>query len=153
MHVSDADLELFFLGRLPPDQLSVAESHLSDCSSCTSRLSDVLGLFLKTLTLNNRHLKNYDGTEKRREHRIPCDLAGQLQAFSPFSPAKIRVQMTDVSRNGVKVLTTQFVGRGAIVRVLIKEAIILGEVRYCISAGAEFEAGIQILDLIPRARA
>jgi hypothetical protein len=153
MHVSDADLELFFLGRLPPDQLSVAESHLTDCSSCTSRLSDVLGLFLQTLTLNNRHLKTYDGTEKRREHRIPSDLAGQMQAFSPFSPIKIRVQMADFSRNGLKLRTTQFVGRGAIVRVLIKEAIILGEVRYCVSAGAEFDAGIQILDVIPTARA
>ena len=152
MHVSDADLELFFLGRLPPDQLSVAESHLTDCNSCTSRLSDVLGLFLKTLTLNNRHLANYDGTEKRREHRIPCGISGQMQAFSPFAPTKIRVQMTDVSRNGLKVRTTQFVGRGAIVRVLIREAIILGEVRYCVSAGAEFDAGIQILDVIPTAR-
>jgi hypothetical protein len=117
-------------------------------------LSDVLGLFLKTLTLNNRHLENYEGTEKRREHRIPTDNhPGQIQAFSPFSPTKIRVQIMDVSRNGLKVRTPQFVGRGAIVQVLIKEAIILGEVRYCVPAGAEFDAGIQILDLIPKARA
>jgi PilZ domain len=153
MHVSDTDLELFFLGRLPPDQLSVAESHLTDCSSCGNRLSDVLGLFLNRLSSHSRCPGNYDGTEKRREHRIPTDLSGQMQSFSPFSPTKIRVQMTDVSRNGLKIHTTQFVGRGAIVRVLIKEAIILGEVRYCIPAGTEFDAGIQILDLIPRARA
>jgi hypothetical protein len=59
----------------------------------------------------------------------------------------------DVSRNGLKVRTPQFVGRGAIVQVLIKEGIILGEVRYCAPAEAKFDAGIQILDLIPKARA
>jgi hypothetical protein len=152
MHASDEDLELYFLARLPPDQLSAVESHLTNCSSCARRLSDVLGLFLKTLTLNTRHLGGYEGTEKRREHRIPSDNPAQLQAFSPFSPTKIRVQMMDVSRNGLKVHTPQFVGRGAIVRVLIKEAVILGEVRYCVPAGDEFDAGIQILDLIPKAR-
>jgi hypothetical protein len=153
MHVSESDLELYFLGRLPSEQLSVVESHLTDCSSCTSKLSNVTGLFLKLLTLNNRHLGNYEGIEKRREHRIPTDYPGQLQTFSPFSPTKIRVQMTDVSRNGLRVRTPQFVARGAIVQVLIKEAIILGEVRYCVPSEGEFDMGIKIVDLIPKARA
>jgi hypothetical protein len=150
MHVSDEDLELYFLARLPSDQLSAVESHLTDCSSCTSRLSDVLGLFRKTLTSNKRHLGNYEGTEKRREHRIPSDESSQMQTFSPFSPAKIRVQIIDVSQNGLKVHTPQFVGRGTIVQVRVKEALVLGEVRYCVPAGGEFEAGIQIQDVIPK---
>ena len=115
-----------------------------------SRLSDVLGLFLKTLTLNNRHLGNYEGTEKRREHRIPSDESSQMQTFSPFSPAKIRVQIIDVSQHGLKVHTPHFVGRGTIVQVRVKEALVLGEVRYCVAAGAEFEAGIQIQDVIQK---
>jgi PilZ domain len=152
MHVSEEDLELYFLGRLPSDQLSAVESHLTDCSSCTNRLSNVTGVFLKLLKLKNRHQGNYEGIEKRREHRIPLDSPGQMQAFSPFSPEKFRVQMMDVSRNGLKLRTPQFVARGAMVQVVIEEAIILGEVRYCIPAEGEFDMGIQILDLIRKAR-
>jgi len=48
----------------------------------------VLGLFRKTLTLNKRHVGNYEGTEKRREHRIPSDESSQMQTFSPFSPGE-----------------------------------------------------------------
>ena len=152
-HVSNEDLELYFLGRLPSDQLSAVESHLTDCSFCTNRLSNVTGVFLKILKLKNRRVENYEGIEKRREHRVPFDGPGQMQAFSPFSPTKFRVQILDVSRNGLKVRTPEFVSRGAMVQVAIEEAIILGEVRYCIPTGAEFDMGIQILDLVPKASA
>jgi hypothetical protein len=104
-HVSDEDLELYFLGRLMPEQISTIESHLTDCSVCTGRLSNVTGRFLRMLTLSSRRISNYDGIEKRREHRIPTDNPGQIQTFSPFSPTKIQVQMMDVSRNGLKVHT------------------------------------------------
>src|SRR5579871_3042687 len=130
VHVHDEDLELYLLGRLPGKQVSAVESHLTDCSSCTSRLSDVAGIAFQLIRLGNRQLGSYEGTEKRREHRIPTDDEGQLQAFSPFSPAKIRVQIVDVSRNGLKVHTPLSMGRGTIVQVRLKEAIILGEVRY-----------------------
>lgn len=152
-HVSDEDLELYFLGRLPLDQQSTVESHLTDCSSCTDRLSDVTGVFLKILQFKNRHVGNYAGFEKRREHRVPFDGYGQIQTFSPFSPAKFRVQIMDVSRNGLKVRTPQFVARAAMVQVVIEEAVILGEVRYCIPSAGQFDMGIQILDLVPKARA
>lgn len=148
-HVSDEDLELFFLGRLPSDRLSVVESHLTDCSLCASRLSEVTGIFFGILGLSNRQLGDYEGVEKRREHRIPTGDSGQMQRFSPFSSEKIRVQMMDISRNGLKVRTSQFVGRGTIVQVRVKKAIVLGEVRYCVAAGTEFDTGIQIQDVIP----
>ena len=61
--------------------------------------------------------------------------------------------MMDVSRNGLKIRTPQFVARGAMVQVVIDEAIILGEVRYCTPAEGEFDMGIQILDLVPKTRA
>ena len=60
--------------------------------------------------------------------------------------------MMDVSRNGLKLRTPQFVARGAMVQVVIEEAIILGEVRYCIPAEGQFDMGIQILDLIRKTR-
>jgi hypothetical protein len=153
MHVSDEDLELYFLGRMPSDQVSAVESHLTDCSSCTHRLSSVTGVFLKILKLKHQHLGNYEGIEKRREHRVPFDSPGRMQTFSPFSPLKFLVQIMDVSRNGLKLRTPQFVARGAMVQIVIEEAMILAEVRYCIPAGIEFDMGIQILDLVPKARA
>jgi hypothetical protein len=148
MHVPDEDLELYLLARLPVHQLAVIESHLADCGSCTSRLSEMAGLSFRILRLSRR-LGNYGGTEKRREHRIPADDPGQMQMFSPFSLAKFRVRITDVSRNGLKLRTPQFVDRGAIAQIRVQEAIVLGEVRYCIAAGAEFNAGIQIQDVVP----
>jgi|ERR1700722_1359721 len=149
-HVQDDDLELYLLARLPFDRLPALESHLIGCSSCRSRLSAVAGFAFRILKLVDRHIGNYAGTEKRREHRIPTDDAGTMQWFSPFSPAKIPVQITDISRNGLKVHTPRSPERGHIVQVVFKGAIILGEVRYCVAAGAGFDVGIQIQDVVPR---
>jgi hypothetical protein len=148
MHVPDEDLELYLLARLPVDQLSDVESHLTNCGSCMSRLSEMAGLAFRILRLSSR-LRDYEGTEKRREHRIPAEDHGKMQVFSPFSLEKIRVQIADISRNGLKVRTPRFVQRASIVQVQVKKAIILGEVRYCIESGAEFDAGIQIQDVVP----
>ncbi len=100
-------------------------------------------------SLSNRQLGDYGGREKRREHRIPAADTGQMQTFSPFSLAAIQVQVIDISRNGLKVRTPQLVHRGTIVQVRVKGATILGEVRYCVAAGTEFDAGIQIQDVVP----
>jgi hypothetical protein len=150
MHISDEDLELYILARLPAHQASALESHLTGCGSCTARLSEVAEVTFKVIRLNTRQRGDYAGAEKRREHRIPSDDPGQMQTFSPFSPAKIQVQIMDVSRNGLKLRTSQFVSQGTIVQVRVKQAIILGEVRYCVAAGDKFDAGIQIQDVVPR---
>jgi hypothetical protein len=148
MHISDEDLELFLLARLPVHRLSVVESHLPNCSACSSRLSEVAALTFRVRRLN-RQFGKYEGAEKRREHRIPADDPGQMQTFSPFSPTKARIRIMDVSRNGLRVRTSQLVQRGTIVQVRIRDAVVLGEVRYCVAAGAEFDAGIQIQDIFP----
>lgn len=147
-HISDEDLELYLLARLTSHQGSVVESHLSDCTSCTIRLSDVAHCTLHLLG-QARRLGKYEGVEKRREHRFPSGDPAVMQTFSPFSPEKIPVQVADVSRNGLKVRTPQSIQRGTIVQVRISKAIVLGEVRYCVAAGAEFDAGIQIQDVVP----
>jgi hypothetical protein len=150
MHLLDDDLELYLLGQLGSRQVSAAESHLAECSSCAGRLSDVALLTNQLSRLSDRKIEDYGGIEKRREHRIPCDDPGEMQAFSPFSLVKTPIQITNFSRNGLKVHTSRFVGRGTIVQVCSKRAIILGEIRYCVAAGAEFDAGIKIQDMIPR---
>jgi hypothetical protein len=151
MHISDEDLELFLIARLPAHQLSVVESHLSNCSSCTSRLSELAGLTFRIRMLSRRFGK-YEGAERRGEHRIPADEPGQMQTFSPFSPTKVPIRIIDLSRNGLKVRTPQPVDPGSIVQVRIREAVVLGEVRYCVAAGAEFDAGIHIQDVFPMRR-
>jgi hypothetical protein len=150
VHVLEADLALYLFGQLPSDRLSDVESHLSECSSCVSRISDLAEIPFRLAKLSKRHSNAYQGVEKRREHRIPTNDPGQMQTFSPFSPAKITVQITDISRNGLRVHTPHFMGRGTVVQVRFRQAIILGEVRYCVADGAEFDAGIQIQDVIPR---
>jgi anti-sigma factor RsiW len=149
MHLSDEDLELYLLARLPSDRLSFVEPHMTSCSSCASRLAEVAELTHRVLRLS-RQLGEYGGVEKRREHRIRCDDLSEMQTFSPFSPIRIPVQLADVSRNGLKVRTPQSVYRGTIVQVRTRGAIVLGEVRYCVASGAEFDVGIQIQDVIPK---
>jgi hypothetical protein len=39
---------------------------------------------------------------------------------------------------------------GTLVQVRLKDTLILGEVRYCISAGAEFHIGLEIGSSFPR---
>jgi hypothetical protein len=150
IHVLEADLTLYLFGQLPSHRISDVESHLTECSSCVDRLSDLAEIPFRIVKLSERQFAAYQGVEKRREHRIPTNNPGQMQTFSPFSPTKITVQITDISRNGLRVHTPQFVGRGTVVQVRFKQAIILGEVRYCVADGTEFDAGIQIEDVIPR---
>jgi len=80
---------------------------------------------------------------------FPSKDPGQMRTFSPVSRVKIQIQIIDISRSGLKVRTPQLVFRGTIVQVRVREAIILGEVRYCVAAGTEFDAGIQIQDVVP----
>lgn len=51
---------------------------------------------------------------------------------------------------GMGVRTPQFLAPGTIVQVHAREAILLGEVRYCVASGAEFDAGIAVQDVVPR---
>jgi hypothetical protein len=145
MHLSDEDLELYVLASLPVHQLSSLESHLTNCELCARRLAEAAAL-----RSARQQPGDYKGVERRREDRILCDDSGQMQAFSPFSFEKLQVRIMDISRNGLKVRSPQLVGRGTIVQVLVPKAIILGEVRYCVPAGSEFYAGIQIQDILPR---
>lgn len=149
-HLNDEVLNRYLLGGLPAEDLAEVDSHLTSCVSCTSKLYAAVGFPFRILRVGRRKLGHYDGTEKRREHRIPTADLGQLQVFSPFSPVKIPIQVADISRNGIKVHTPQFAARGTIVQVVFHGAIILGEVRYCIAAGAEFDAGIKIQDVVAR---
>jgi hypothetical protein len=150
MHVPDDDLGLYLVGQLPSHRIACVESHLAECSSCVTRLSNLALLDHPLSRLSDLQGGEHGGIEKRRELRIPCDDPGEMQTFSPYSLVKTPVLITDFSRNGLRVRTSQFVGRGTIVQVRVRSAIILGEVRYCIAAGAEFDAGIQIQDMIPK---
>jgi hypothetical protein len=143
-HVGDEELECYLLGSLPTDEVSAIESHLIDCTSCKAKLSATAGFAFRLLKLSSRQIGSYEGNERSREHRIPTDDPAKMQTFNPFSPEKIPIKVTDVSRNGLKVHSPQFAEQGTIVQVVFKGAIIFGEVRYCVAAGAEFDAGIQI---------
>jgi len=145
-HVGDEALELYLLGRLPTDEVSSIESHLTDCTSCKTRLSATAGFAFRLLKSSKRQLGGYEGTERRREHRIPTDEPAKMQTFSPFSVEKILIMITDASRNGLRVRSPHFAERGTIVQVVFQRGIIFGEVRYCVAAGTEFDAGIQIQD-------
>src|SRR5271155_5994417 len=107
-HINDEPLERYLLGGLQAEDLSAVESHLIDCASGTSRLCAAVGFPFLNLRNWSGHLGNYEGTEKRREHRIHTEDSGQLQA-------KIPIQMANISQN-------QFAARGTIVQVVFKRS-------------------------------
>jgi hypothetical protein len=86
--------------------------------------------------------------ERRKEPREPVDIAARLKVINPLmssgpaSPARVR----DRSAGGLKVLTSHPALVGALVQVMMNGKFVLGEVRHCSPAGAEFHLGVRIVE-------
>jgi len=70
-----------------------------------------------------------------------------MRILNPIVAEWINVEVIDVSRGGLRVRTPVFLQAGTLIQVKIKRSIVLGEVRYCVSADGGFHAGVQIQDL------
>ena len=88
---------------------------------------------------------------RRREVRFPVNEECSLHVLNPFSDTRRKVRLLDVSKGGLKLRLPQSLDPGAQVQVGLRDALVLGSVRYCRSAGPDFEIGIQIDDVFPRA--
>jgi anti-sigma factor RsiW len=150
MHILDEDLASYLRGRLPSHQLPVFESHLEECSSCASRLSDATEVASHLSMLDDRQVESYKSTKHKRESLISSNEPALIRVFSPFSAETTRIQIMEISSSCLRVCTPHFFGRGTVVQVLGKKVIILGEVQYCVAAGEEFSAGIDVQDVVPR---
>lgn len=85
--------------------------------------------------------------ERRRETRYPTQDAAEVEVRHG-EMLRIPAMVVDVSRSGLRLELPLAVGRGEQVKInLPRQAVIVGEVRYCRRAGIVYHAGVLIQDV------
>jgi hypothetical protein len=90
-----------------------------------------------------------NGAERRREHRIATNGTAWMQVLNPPLDEHLEVRILDVSKHGVRLSGTACLCRGTLLRLNMHGLIIFGEVRYCVQVGKDFQAGVQLDDVLP----
>jgi hypothetical protein len=143
VHAHEDDLELYVVGKLEPAHTSSVESHLLECETCLKRLSQCIGLRLglyatgKIKPANNRY--------ERSEPRFSAGDCASFQELSPLSLDRQKVEIVDISKNGIGIFAPKAVLPGTIVQIRIKNTVELGEVRHCSPVGyGGFRIGLRL---------
>jgi len=145
VHISDEELKRYALKRLRPELAFAGDSHLAASTPYSGDMPELVDFMLRLQTL--RKEPSGADREQRCEHRIVTDEPAQMRLLSPFSPDILTIRILNVSRGGLKVSVPIGLSPTALVQVRSKQAIILGEVRYCVSNGEGWHAGIKIYDV------
>jgi hypothetical protein len=86
--------------------------------------------------------------ERRSHPRTATREQGWMQVIEPPRLGASEVRILDVSREGMSLRTQQHVVPGCKIKVRRGSMIVFGEVRYCVPSGSEFQAGIQIQEVL-----
>ena len=140
-HLHEDDLELYARGRLEPELVQRAENHLLACEICQKVLADCLW---RGIALRLPHVINSDGPLKRVEPRFVTEGEALLQEIHPLSTERHKVQIVDVSKNGLGLSSPKAILPGTIVQLRIKDSVELGNVRYCSPCGDAFKIGVRL---------
>ena len=140
-HAHNEDLEMYVRGGLEPGHTSTVESHLSECQVCRGMLSKYIwlppALYLAKKESQERH--------QRSEPRFIAGEHGILQELSPLCFVRQKIEIIDISRNGLGLLAPKSVWPGTIVQIRIKSSVELGEVRHCSMRGHEgYRIGLRL---------
>jgi hypothetical protein len=143
-HASEEQLHSYVYGRLTAIQTKDLESHLSECKECTRGLSNTLAFFR-----NFSELRSQDGSsgERRGAPRFSTEGLAKIQSLSPFNSAWSNVSIVDISKDGMKLETTERWSVGVVIRIRLNSTFILSEVRYCSPSGGKFYVGVRIQDV------
>jgi hypothetical protein len=71
-----------------------------------------------------------------------------VQPLNPFSSDSVEASLENVSRGGMQLRTATLLGRGTLIKLHLRSAIMFGEVRYCEGSGDSFFIGIQFTDVL-----
>ena len=93
------------------------------------------------MSLNIAEAGSVQGTETV-DIAVRMKVINPLMSTGPASSARVRERST----GGLKLLTSRPAMVGALVQVLMQGKVVMGEVRHCSSAGAEFQLGIRIVE-------
>jgi hypothetical protein len=141
-HVRDDDLERYIGGQLEPQTISAMDAHLSECAACRDSISRILGFRLVRATARVLHPRT---KERRSEPRFTTGEEAIAQELHPLSLERQKVQITNVSRNGLGLLSRKFVSPGTILQLRTDQIIRFGEVRHCLEHSEEnFYVGLKL---------
>ncbi len=134
MHPRDEDLEMYAMSRLPQGQTSAIQLHVLECELCQN-------------TLQRFALPpGVDRAERRSEVRIPFDGALSIRVLDA-SAAVLAGRIVNASKKGLKLNLPEALYPGTRVQIRLGSRIIMAQVRYCVPRGAEFHAGVEIIDV------
>jgi hypothetical protein len=88
--------------------------------------------------------QTHEHVEKRRERRFRISQTASIYSFNPRRVEKTPLKLLDVSSSGLGISTAQPLHCGSEIQVLLENALVLGEVRYCAPVGHAFHSGIRI---------
>jgi len=149
MHVSEEQLQSYLSGALREEDSNQLKSHLDECGHCRTLLANGRTDIPKTGETSSQLC--YD--DRRREARVPTSDSASVQVINPPTLESLDVQVLDVSRNGLKISTAKFLKAGVVLRVQLRNAWIVGEVRYCVATDDGFCAGLYIQKCVERRQA
>src|ERR1700736_482974 len=99
-HVSQQDLETYLTGLLPPENDWTVENHLATCRRCASRLTQ-WDNFSQALR-ESPSVRPDGGKENRRNPRFSPKASCVLQVLNPFSVERLQVNISEVSKEGMR---------------------------------------------------
>jgi PilZ domain len=86
--------------------------------------------------------------ERRREPRIPTDAPAFVLVLNPVGYERRPARVLDISRNGLKIRSGDFLPPGALIFVRFGGMHVVGTVRYCVGEGPDFQMGVEISQMV-----
>jgi hypothetical protein len=87
-------------------------------------------------------------SERRREPRIPTDAPAFVLVLNPVGYDRRPARVLDVSRNGLRISSGEFLPPGALIFVRFSGMHVVGNVRYCVGESPAFQMGVEISQMV-----
>jgi hypothetical protein len=89
----------------------------------------------------------------RKEARIKVDEAAHVVSLEPHAPIDCHAWVADVSKSGIGLITSVYMTRDLLLKIVLGSAIVFGEVRHCSAMATDqgsFKVGVEIQTVIFR---
>ena len=139
MHLTAEELGLYTVRRTSLDQDSGFAAHLAACHQCKDRLL--------AAELVARHVPPAIASERRLNPRIPFHEPASMTRLNPLMMERWPIHLLNISKGGLKLHVPHLLDPGTVIQIRLRAALVTAEVRYCLGAGTEFQAGVRTLDV------
>ena len=133
MHPEDEDLELYYLLRFSPHQITAIESHVLECDFCQSKIQALE---------HSLHDRGNNASERIHDKGISLRATRSIHVLE--RSATLTGQILDISGNTMKLNLSEFLYPGVFIQTRIGTRMITGQARYCAHIGQEFHVGVEI---------